>query len=1233
MKTLNYYDDKYRVIQTVADNYKSGTDRTTQLYDFVGKVLKTKNVHTTRDITWKNIVGAKVEGNKLIRTVSGSWGTSGASSVEALPANTDGWMEVVVSEANSNRMIGLATADPNQNYTSINYCVYFNSSLNSLKIYESGNPNPWNGTCIAGDVIRIERVGNKVTYYKNNAKIIDSPLTATTSSLIVDAALSTISGTLTNVRSSFSMLTDSTIRTFEYDHAGRLTHVWHQYDTLDAILLAKNEYNELGQLVDKKLHSTTANATDAHQSVDMRYNIRGWLTSINNASLTSETGVNDDDATDLFGMNLSYDKVDNELGNHAMYNGNIGGIKWSNYAGETKEKGYTFSYDAMNRLAGSYYKEKTTSWADPSNNGFDERGLVYDLNGNIKKLVRFDKNVSGFMDSLDYKYTDASGQAGNRLYRVVDGGNDYKGFVDGSPGTSNDYAYDANGNMTQDLNKGINASGITYNLLNLPETVTKGGNTIRYIYDATGRKLCQVVASGSNAKQTDYAGEFIYENNALQFINHEEGRIVVGGTKLIYEDHGEVTTSMTAVNATLETATLNGTEKYIKITASGTTARTGVFPIGGAIPVAGGERYKIRVKGYRANTKDAYLLIKTNGTDLNWPGVKLSSSAAAESWVEQIVTIPANKTTLEVGVVWDVTVSGEIMYLNEVEITKLEEQDPEYQYFMKDHLGNVRLTFTTKKEPTVETATLESTNAATERGQFLRYDNARLVHHHLFDKTNGGAPTTVAGGAQRLNGKGDEIYGLAKSLSVMPGDKIKMGVYAKYIDSNSSNRTATLNTLISQIAGGTAPNGTVVDGSGYTNSTESFPFPGGLNGTGDNTDPGPKAYLNWLVYDRDYNLIPSKSGYKPMSTAARETGQNIAHEHLLDSVTISEAGYVYIYLSNEEGENAYEVYFDEFKVEHTKSPVIQMEDYYPFGLTYNSYSRENSVNQDYLYNGKELQNELNLEWYDYGARMYDPAIARWMVVDPLAEKMRRWSPYNYCFNNPIRFIDPDGMGPNDHYYGLVNGEMKYLGNDGQGDKLRYVQQENVDGVKSKLNGEKTTEADRNSARESSTEITVNEGQIQSDLQAVADHSLVDGEEHTMHVVMDIDSPEPTITSYESNSGSNGRSELEYKRFEGETYTGDGTYVLLAQAHGHPESDDPGTTTQATMSTIDKTTSNNAGIPIYGVNAMSGSKGDSQSIHRVTPDGKIKNNVGRTMGSGTTGFNIARDALKIISGQK
>src|SRR5690606_13460010 len=121
-----------------------------------------------------------------------------------------------------------------------------------------------------------------------------------------------------------------------------------------------------------------------------------------------------------------------------------------------------------------------------------------------------------------------------------------------------------------------------------------------------------------------------------------------------------------------------------------------------------------------------------------------------------------------------------------------------------------------------------------------------------------------------------------------------------------------------------------------------------------------------------------------------------------------EPGYVYIYLSNE-GNVQQDIYFDDLTITHEKSRVIQNDDYYPFGLTFNSSKRENSVNNAYQYNGKEMQDELGLGMLDYGARMYMSDIGRWGVVDPLAEKSRRWSPYTYVYDNPLRFIDPDGM--------------------------------------------------------------------------------------------------------------------------------------------------------------------------------------------------------------------------------
>jgi RHS repeat-associated protein len=1007
LKGVTYYDDKYRVIQTLADNYKGGIDRVTNVLDFTGKVLESRLTHTEADLAWTSPVSIVAKGNILLSTAT----TSGAASVQQLAAGQNGWFEAIYSENNTTRFFGLNDTNPDVASANINYAFRFTTS-NTVNVVENGTTKATITGVIAGDVFRITRTGTAVTYTRNGNTITLSPAsTASTTLLMADLSFTTTNATLVGLRSSFSTTTRTITRRFEYDHAARLLKTWHKLDSQPEILLSLNEYNELGQLVDKKLHSTVSNGSNAKQSVDYRYNIRGWLTKMNEADVS--TLASGDAVKDLFGFELAYNETTLGIGNTALYNGNISGMAWSNNLGlgTTKQNAYVYGYDKLNRILSSTFKEKASSWTAPSNNALAETGFLYDLNGNITQLQRNDKRTTGWMDNLAYTYT------GNQLMRVTDTGDDFAGFLDGQPGTGNDYTYDANGNMTRDLNKGIGTSLsdatnlITYNYLNLPETVTKGNNNIRYIYDAGGRKLAQVTTFGGQQKQVDYAGEFQYENDQLQFISHEEGRIAIAANKTVVTHDGAAVAGITAVTSTLAPVTLN-TQTYIRATASGTTTKQGMFPIGGTLTVVAGEQYRIRAKGYRTatNTNQVHLYIRTNSTDLNWPGAQLATGSVAEAWTEQIITIPAGHTTLQAGVVWNTVANGEQFFLNDFEITRLTTNaTPEYQYNLKDHLGNVRLSFTSKDEVETTTATLETANINVEQSQFLRMDNAKRINSSLFDRTNGVAPTTTPGHAQRLNGTTNERYGLARSISVMPGDVIDAEVYAKYIDTNSSNWTTALANLVTQINANTA--GVVIDGAQYANSTASFPA--SMLGHQTTTNNGaPRAYLNWLVFDRNYVFVTG--GFKQITTAARETGTDIAHEKLQmpAPITITQPGYVYIYLSNENTTQV-EVFFDEFKVTHTKSPVIQTDDYYPFGLTFNSYQRENSTPNPYQYNGKELQDELNLGWLDFGARMYMADVGRFFNVDPLADTFHIQSPYVYAVNNPIRFIEINGEGPGD----------------------------------------------------------------------------------------------------------------------------------------------------------------------------------------------------------------------------
>lgn len=284
-------------------------------------------------------------------------------------------------------------------------------------------------------------------------------------------------------------LTINITNIYSYDHLGRKVQSQQQIGSGPNILLSKNDYNEIGQLKTKHLHSENSGSSYL-QSVNYSYNERGWLQS-------SKTDGN------LFNLNLYYNQpTDNTYSK--LYNGNIAEMAYTKTGAANVF--FNYNYDQLNRLTNATTTGSSTLGEQ----------VTYDVMGNIKTLIR----TGNLPATLVYNYYNSN--ASNQLQAVTNGGNAFRS-----------YSYDANGNATSDGG----AKQISYNLFNLPQTVTQGGTQLAtYIYDATGTKLSYQGSDG----YWNYIGGIVYQgstasNIAIQSIQTEEGRAVPNGNLWNYQ--------------------------------------------------------------------------------------------------------------------------------------------------------------------------------------------------------------------------------------------------------------------------------------------------------------------------------------------------------------------------------------------------------------------------------------------------------------------------------------------------------------------------------------------------------------------------------------------------------------------------------------------------------------------------------------------------------------------------
>ena len=307
---------------------------------------------------------------------------------------------------------------------------------------------------------------------------------------------------VTHTHTASGKTTRTEVYTYTYDHADRISKVQHSLGGT-SITLYDATYDNFGRLLTKQYHGTSIN------KLTYAYNLRSWLTGISGTCFT---------------QNLYY----NTGVGTAKYNGSISSMTWKS-GNESTVRGYKFTYDGLDRMLNATYGE--TASISTNANRFSENVTGYDKNGNIKSLQRYGQtgaSAYGLIDNLTYTLT------GNQLSRVDDavstaayGTN--TAFVNGAS-AAGEYAYDANGNLTKDLNKGI--TDIQYNVLNLPSTVSfSDGSTITYTYGADGTKLRTVHKIGSTTTTTDYCGNVIYENGTQKLLLTEEGYINLTGTQ------------------------------------------------------------------------------------------------------------------------------------------------------------------------------------------------------------------------------------------------------------------------------------------------------------------------------------------------------------------------------------------------------------------------------------------------------------------------------------------------------------------------------------------------------------------------------------------------------------------------------------------------------------------------------------------------------------------------------
>ncbi|MBN9386394.1 MAG: hypothetical protein J0H74_36895, partial [Chitinophagaceae bacterium] len=341
----------------------------------------------------------------------------------------------------------------------------------------------------------------------------------------------------------------------------------------------------------------------------------------------------------------------------------------------------------------------------------------------------------------------------------------------------------------------------------------------------------------------------------------------------------------------------------------------------------------------------------------------------------------------------------------------------QYDYFIKDHLGNTRMVLTEEQQvDRYPAATMELADDAVDT---LFYSKIAATRADLPPGYPTDTTTNPNNKVARLNGAaGQQKLGPGITLKVMAGDQFSIRASSWYRLNGTTPGTpvnplndllAALISGVGALPGGGHPSTAVLQANSVPLSDNITQFLGDTSASINSSRP--HAFLNWVLFDNQFHYVAESSGFEQVG-ADQEFKR-----HVRVNMPVTKSGYLYIYVSNETPN--VDVFFDNLQVTHTRGPLLEETHYYPFGLSMAGISdkalKGQYVENKYRYNsGNELQNKefsdgSGLEAYDANFRMYDPQIGRFWQIDPLAEINEDWGPYTFASDNPILFNDPLGL--------------------------------------------------------------------------------------------------------------------------------------------------------------------------------------------------------------------------------